>query len=151
MARKQPEWEQYLRKLDTELLAVVRLRCDGLECCWKWERTRPDSMTFRLMTYVNGHFRGAWMRAGYAGPEQRVLRRHEHYLHKPAQRAALRKLPKSARAILGAAGEPDAKHVLYYPDWSSVTALVRHLRAEFQLIEIAEPVASAEAAEICRG
>jgi len=112
----------------------VKLICDGYRVTLSVERAK--GMTYRVMTYVNGCFKGVWMQpsAGTDIPEQKFLRRSERAACSKTYKAEMEKRfgkrhiqedPFYSRTI-----------VMYSPDWASGKAALSHLCKVCASIEI---------------
>ena len=110
----------------------VKLRCDGYEVFLQVQRY--TGLTYRVMTYVNGHFLGKWISATNNFPEQKFLRPNVRPVH---GKSFVRKMEK----ILGkrhVAKNPDYKKTvtMYMPDWASGKAAINHLCKVCESVEI---------------
>lgn len=103
----------------------VTLRCDGYIVSLSIQKFGKRSMTFRVMTYINGSFDYKWMSAKNEAPEQRLLRKSVRPNLSPAKR-------KQAEKALGkrcVAKDPifSGSTTLYLPDWPNGSAVINHL------------------------
>jgi hypothetical protein len=110
----------------------VKLRCDGHNVFLQVQRYK--GLTFRVMTYVDGHFLGKWISATERFPEQKFLRPEVRPVY---GKSFIRDMEK----ILGkrhVAKNPDyIKTVtVYMPDWASGKAAINHLCKVCESIEI---------------
>lgn len=112
----------------------VQLICDGYEitlCTERWK-----GMTFRVITYVNGVWKGIWISSVNQHPEQKFMRRSERSLCSPKHRAALEKIMGKRRAQKDS--YLNAKLITYHVDWASGKAAINHLAKVCDAIEIVE-------------
>lgn len=101
----------------------VDLMCDGYRvtlCVLRWK-----SMTYRVMTYVNGIFKGVWLSPDSGAPESKFLRVSTRPNVTPARKREVEK-------ILGkryVKRDPFYSGTIttYMPDWSSGKAALSHL------------------------
>ena len=109
----------------------AKLICDGHEVTLHVERSK--GMTYRVMTYVDGEFRVAWVSAKEAHPQQKFMRKRVRRLYSPAAVA-------KAEKILGkryVAKQPSYREAIttYAPDWASGRAALAHLCKVCESIE----------------
>lgn len=114
----------------------IELICDGRRVALQVQRLSGPSITYRVMTYIDGTFRGAWCKGDT--PEAKFLRKRVTPLISPAKR-------KAAEKALGkrwVAKEPlySETHTWYLPDWPNGKAAISHLCKVCESVEIAEPV-----------
>ena len=112
----------------------VRLMCDGFRI--DLQVARSKGMTYRVMTYVNGTFKGLWCSGKTDHPEQKFLRKCVTPLVSPAQRAKAEKI-LGKRAV--AKNEfYQAKITHYMPDWASGKAAIGHLCRVCESVELVD-------------
>lgn len=113
---------------------AVDLICDGYRVALRVERYK--TLSYRVMTYVNGQFSGKWISAKDNAPESKFLRKSVRPNYSPAKRRELEK----------ALGKRYVKNnpffsgsiTIYLPDWSPGAAAINHLCKVCESIEIAE-------------
>lgn len=114
---------------------IVDLMCDGYRVTLSVERAK--GMTYRVMTYANGEFKGLWCSPSSEAPESKFMRKlvrpvyslgHKRKLEKILGKRAVQKDPKYS-----------ATHTWYWPDWASGKAAVSHLCRVCDSVQIAEP------------
>lgn len=122
-------------KLNRPLGSVV-LICDGYTITLAVERVSAKSLSYRVMTYVNGFFKGAWIMDDKPCPEQKFLRKAVRPVCSLARKRELEK----------ALGKRHVKNDPYYsktfttylPDWASGKAALNHLNKVCESVQIAE-------------
>lgn len=113
---------------------LVTLRCDGYLVSLYVNRVGKKSMTYRVLTYVNGKFDGRWVSEKNAAPESRFLRKSVRSNLTPAQRT-------KAEKALGkryVAKDPhySGSHTLYLPDWPNGKKAITHLCSVCDSVEL---------------
>ncbi len=110
----------------------VELRCDGHKVCLQVQR--HTALTFRVMTYVDGHFLGKWISVPESYPEQKFLRPRI----RPVYSAAFRRSMEKAIGKRAMAKDLDYSKTVtsYMPDWASGKAAINHLCKVCESIEI---------------
>lgn len=103
--------------------SAAALRCDGHLVQLSVQRFK--GMTYRVMTYVDGEFKGAWLSSRESHPQQKFLRKSVRPLYSAAE-------IKKHEKIFGkrqVAKDPaySRKLTLYHPDWASGRAALAHL------------------------
>jgi hypothetical protein len=113
--------------------AGVHLLCDGYRVSLQVQRSK-GSMVYRVMTFVNGVFRGEWVSGTETHPEQKFLRKSVRLLCSPAQKAKAEK----AFGKRWVAKDPyyTAKLTLFMPDWASGKTAISHLCKVCDSVEI---------------
>lgn len=111
----------------------VALLCDGRRVTLQVQRYSKTRIEYRVMTYVDDQFCGAWCEGGTS--EAKFLRKRVTPLVSPARR-------KAAEKALGkrwVAKEPlySATHTWYLPDWPNGKAAINHLCKVCESVEIA--------------
>lgn len=114
---------------------AVHLMCDGFKVSLSVQRS-GKSLQYRVMTYVNGYFKGEWFSAETEHPEQKFLRKSVRPNVSAAKRAKLEK-------VLGkrhVKNDPywSGSVTLYLPDWASGKAAISHLCKVCDSIEVLE-------------
>lgn len=101
----------------------VNLLCDGYKITLNVERS--VKLTYRVVTYINGWWKGEWCIGSREFPEQKFLNRRETPVATAKQRAAFEK----AFGKRAAAKDPffTAKVVHYDLSWASGKAAINHL------------------------
>ena len=127
------EKEALIAKLNTPW-GYAELLCDGVKVSLQVQRWK--GLSYRVMTYVNGEFKGGWMLSKNQHPEQKFLRRSERFLISGRKRADAEK----AFGKRYVAKDPffTRKIVTYYSDWASGRAAIEHLCRVCERVEILE-------------
>ncbi len=114
----------------------VELNCDGYRINLVVEQTNP--LKYRVVTYVNGQWKGVWCLGIEDHPEQKFLNRKEKPLAKPSERARYEK----AFGKRAAAKDPwfSKKIVTYDLSWASGKQAINHLCRVCESIEIIVPI-----------
>lgn len=110
----------------------VRLICDGYRIALVVERCKP--MVFRVVTYINGQWRGEWSLGTKEFPEQKFINKKTHRVYSPA-------FVKKAEKIFGkraVAKDPEYKRtfITYDISWPSGKAAINHLCRVCESVEI---------------
>lgn len=113
----------------------VALLCDGYRIALQVQRAK-GTMTYRVMTYVNGQFMGQWMSGTKEFPEQKFLRKSVRPLYSTTKRLAMEKR-LGKRAYAKYCKGMDAKITMFMPDWASGKAAIAHLCKVCESVEIA--------------
>lgn len=115
------------------------LICDGFRIALRVECFK--GMTYRVMTYVNGYYKGAWVFPKNECPESRFLRKAEHLACPAKNRLEMEKI-LGKRSV---AKDPyySKKITFYWPDWSSGKAALSHLCKVCESVQVADPQTSA--------
>lgn len=110
----------------------AELMCDGYRIDLTVERLR--GLTYRVVTYVNGVFKGVWCNGAEIYPEQKFLNRREIPLAKPSHKAKMEKI-MGKRAV---AKDPwfTKKLVTFDVSWASGKLAINHLCKVCESIEI---------------
>lgn len=110
----------------------VALMCDGYRIALSVQRT--GQLSYRVVTYVNGEWKGAWVSGINSYPEQKFLNRKEHPLAKPSEKAKMEKI-MGKRAV---AKDPwfTKKLVTFDISWASGRSAINHLCKVCESIEI---------------
>lgn len=112
----------------------VALMCDGYRVDLQVQRCK-GSMTYRVMTFVNGNFLGNWCSGKEAHPEQRFLRKSVRPVYSAAEKAKYEKA--FGKRCVAKHPSFSATITLYSPDWVSGKAAISHLCKVCESIEIA--------------
>jgi hypothetical protein len=99
----------------------VVLLCDGDEVALRVQPAK--GLRYHVATYVNGWFRGEWMRADKPVREQRYLRKVEHSVFSPVKRAKAEK-ELGKRFVKKHMSD---KYTLYHGTWPNGKAAIAHL------------------------
>jgi len=113
----------------------VRLLCDGYEVTLRVEAAK--AMSCRVMTYVNGYFKGVW--CGLSNPEcpeQKFMRKQVRPRCSPAFKLKMEKLMGERHVK----NDPyySEQHISYWPDWASGKAALNHLNRVCESVQLAE-------------
>jgi hypothetical protein len=112
----------------------VCLICDGRDITLQVQRF--SALKYRVMTFVDGTFKGAWTNCETPCPEQKYLRKSVRNLYPPAARAKLvKEVGKKFAEKIGAS----KTLTMYWPDWPSGKAALGHLCKVCDSVEIATP------------
>lgn len=108
----------------------VGLRCDGDAIVLAVRQVKP--LKFEIHTYINGWFKGEWMRADKPVREQRYLRKSVRQLYSAAVKAKAEK--EAGKRFV-------KKHLsgtvtLFDPTWSSGRSVIAHLSKVCESIEV---------------
>lgn len=112
----------------------AELMCDGYLVSLRVQRYKE--LSYRVMTYVNGIFKGQWTSGKNPSPEAKFLRKSVRPNLSPTQR-------KSVEKELGkryVAKDPffGGSYTVYLPDWSSGRAAINHLCKVCDSVEVAD-------------
>lgn len=117
----------------------VDLLCDGYQIALSVERSK--GITYRVMTYINGFFKGEWMFAKDECPEQKFMRKsvrpacsakHKQEMEKLLGKRLIAKDPYYTKTFTN-----------YMPDWASGKAAINHLCKVCDSVQVVEPQESA--------
>jgi hypothetical protein len=125
--------DQAIQKLSNPW-GSINLICDGY--CVALQVQRTSALSFRVMTFVNGEFKGSWCNAENECPESKFLRKTVRSLTSPSRKRELEK-------ILGkrhVAKDPfySKTHTYYLPDFASGKAAINHMCKVSESIQIVE-------------
>ncbi|MFZ4539271.1 hypothetical protein [Propionivibrio sp.] len=111
----------------------VRLLCDGYIVDLQVSRVRD--LRFRIMTYVNGSFKGVWVCGKVPLPEYKFLRKVTRNLYSSTQTAKHIKAfgVRNAKKLF-----PQKTFVTYLPDWPSGKTALNHLCRVCDSVQLAE-------------
>jgi hypothetical protein len=112
----------------------VKLLCDGFVVSLRVERVTP--MRYRVITYVNGQFKGAWCNSSNEQPEQKFLRK----LVKPICSPSIKRRAEKMMGKRAVKNDPFYSQTMtsYMPDWASGKAALNHLNRVCESIQLAE-------------
>jgi hypothetical protein len=110
----------------------VELVCDGRKITLNVESCKK--LSYRVMTYVDGHFLGKWISGSEAHPEQKFLRK----VVRPVYSASFKKKMEKAAGKRFVAQDPFYKKTVttYMPDWASGKAAINHLCKVCESVEL---------------
>lgn len=122
--------------LFTPYARPLHLLCDGHRISLNVERSSNKTMQYRVMTYVDDVFKGAWISGTNSHPEQKYLRKVTRRVISPAKKAEyIKKLGKKrAQEWIG---DMDRAYTLYYGDWPNAKAALNHLNKVCESVELA--------------
>lgn len=110
----------------------VKLICDGFEIALQVQRFK--GMSYRVMTYVNGEFKGIWVSSTQEHSEQKFLRKPARPVYSAAHKAKMEKI-FGKRAV--AKDEfYQKKYVTFMPDWASGKSAISHLCKVSESIQV---------------
>lgn len=125
--------EELIAKLNTPW-GYAELLCDGVKVSLQVQRWK--GLSYRVVTFVNGQFKGEWMLDKNQHPEQKFMRRSERLVCSPKERAQAEKA--LGKRYVAKSPFYTGKIVTYYPDWASGRAAIEHLCRVCERIEIIE-------------
>ena len=126
------EQQQVLAAQLTYPWGSVRLMCDGYRIDLQVARTK--GMTYRVMTYVNGTFKGLWCLDMEAHPEQKFLRKSVKLMVSATKRAKAEKI--FGKRHVAKDRYYQKKFTYYWPDWASGKAAISHLCKVCESVEV---------------
>lgn len=112
----------------------VVLVCDDYRITLKIQRTK--SLSYRVVTYVNGIWKGEWVNGQESHPEQKFLNKQIRTMCKPSEKA--RAIKQFGKRWVSKQPYYNEKITLYYIDWASGRAAINHLFKVCENIEIVE-------------
>ena len=112
----------------------VSLMCNGYLIDLQVRRAK--GMTYRVMTYVNGQFKGSWCLADKESPEQKFLRKVEKSLVSAAKRAKAEKIFGKRYVAKDPFYQKKLTH--FMPDFASGKAAISHLCKVCDSVEVLE-------------
>ncbi|WP_155705943.1 hypothetical protein [Burkholderia cepacia] len=126
--------QEDIQKIDTELsfpFGRIELRCDGDTVTIAVQQTKPRR--FDLMVYVNGWFRGEYLRD--SAPEHRFYRPTKISAYTPSQRTKIEKQfgKRNARKYFP---NLDKATTVLMPTWRTPRTMLRHFARVSQSIEV---------------
>lgn len=111
----------------------VKLLCDGFTIDLQTQRCK-GGMTYRVMTFVNGQFKGEWVLSTEEHPEQKFLRKHVRPLYSASHKATLEKI--YGKRHVANTERYQKKFVTYMPDFASGKAAISHLCKVCESIQV---------------
>jgi hypothetical protein len=114
----------------------VVLMCDGYRITLSVERL-SKGMTYRVMTYVNGCFKGVWSDPKNEAPESKFLRKSVRPNVSPAKKREYEKA--LGKRFVQKDSYFSGSITCYWPDWASGKAALSHLCRVCDSVQIAEP------------
>ncbi|MFZ4539287.1 hypothetical protein [Propionivibrio sp.] len=110
----------------------VKLLCDGYTV--DLQVVQVKDLKFRVMTYVNGSFKGAWCSDSVPLPEHKFLRRVTRNLYSSMQTAEHIKAfgVRNAKKYF-----PQKAFTSYLPDWPSGKTALNHLCRVCESVQLA--------------
>lgn len=111
----------------------VKLLCDGYTITLNVERVK--ALSYRVVTYVNGEWRGEWFSAKQEFPEQKFLHKKVVPNCKPAERKKIEK----ALGKRYVSKDPfwSGSFTMFAPDWPSGKAAINHLCKVCESVQVA--------------
>lgn len=118
----------------------LHLLCDGRRITLQMHRSSAPKLTYSVMTYIDGEFKGIWMSGKEDRPEHKFLRRIEKRIHPEAKIAALEK--KHGKRLV-AECHPDARETIvsFFPYWDTYLAALNHLCRVCDSVQVDEEAA----------
>lgn len=112
---------------------TASLICDGYRITLQVRRAK--GMTYRVVTFVNGEWQGAWCSGEAEYPEQKFLNKKTHLAVTPAFKTKMEKI-LGKRAV---AKDPyySKTFITYNVSWASGKAAIAHLCRVCESVEIA--------------
>ncbi|MDO8414151.1 MAG: hypothetical protein Q7S51_10230 [Gallionellaceae bacterium] len=112
----------------------VHLMCDGYKITLRVERSK--NMTYRVMTYVDGYFKGIWCGLKKEHPEQKFMRKQVRPVCSPAHKKQVEK----TFGKLHVKNDPffSETWTTFWPDWPNGKAALNHLNKVCESIQLAE-------------
>lgn len=123
-----------IQRIDTELsfpFGCVVLRCDANTITIQVTRTKPRR--YDLMVYVNGWFKGDYLKE--TAPEHRFYRPVKFSAYKPSERAKIEKQfgKRNARKYFPGL---DKTSTYYMPSWNTPSTMLRHFARVCQSVTL---------------
>lgn len=115
----------------------IELECDGYLVALRVERAK--GMTYRVVTYVNGFFKGEWIctKGGAAPvPETKFLRKSVRPNISPVKRKKLEKT--LGKRYISKDPYWSGTQTFYLPDWSSGKAAINHLCKVCESVQVSK-------------
>ncbi len=123
-------------RLSAPYASPINLMCDGRRITLEIRLVK--ALQYRVMTFVDGSFKGAWSFSEQALPEQKFLRKSIIHLYGPAKKAELiKRVGKKFALTLGV----DKTRTLFWPDWPNAKAALNHLNKVCESVELIEEAA----------
>jgi hypothetical protein len=111
----------------------VKLICDGFKVDLQVQALK-GGLSYRVMTYVNGQFKGLWISPTPEYPEQKFLRKQVRTLYSAAEKARMEKI--FGKRAVAKDERYQKKFVTYMPDWASGKAAINHLCKVCESIQV---------------
>lgn len=112
----------------------VDLICDSYRIALRVERGK--GMTYRVMTYVNDHFKGEWIFAKNECPEQKFMRKSVRPFCSAKRKQEMEKLMGKRNVAKDPYYSQTITH--YMPDWASGKAAINHLCKVCESVQMVE-------------
>ncbi|MDP2153827.1 MAG: hypothetical protein Q8J66_09240 [Methylotenera sp.] len=112
---------------------AVKLICDGFTIDLQVQRMK-GGMTYRVMTFVNGQFKGEWVSSTQEHPQQKFLRKSERPLYSASHKATLEKI--YGKRHVANTESYQKKYITYMPDFASGKAAISHLCKVSESIQV---------------
>lgn len=115
----------------------LHLLCDGRRITLQMHRTGATKLTYSVMIYIDGEFKGIWISGREDHPEHKFMRRIEKRLYSEAKIVALEKKFGKRRV---AETLPDARKTIvsFFPYWNTYLAALNHLCRVCDSVQVAE-------------
>jgi hypothetical protein len=112
----------------------VNLICDEFRISLQVQRFK--GMTYRVVTFVNGEWKGVWMSAENSHPEQKFMRLSV----KPLYRGKIKQDMEKIYGKRHVAKDPRFSKTIthYFPDFASGKAAINHMCKVSESIQIVE-------------
>ncbi|MDO8932967.1 MAG: hypothetical protein Q7U97_11275 [Rhodocyclaceae bacterium] len=117
----------------------AHLICDGHRVTLQVQREGGNAIKFRVMTYVDGHFKGEWIKGEV--PEAKFLRKQVRRLYSTARCKKIEKIVGKRRFATAEYDGYRKTLTHYLPDWASGKAAIAHLCKVCESVELAPPEA----------
>lgn len=135
------DWKEVETRL-SGVFGMVKLRVEGRMIMF--HRAQVATNRLGIMTYIDGEFRGIWMRPGNACPESRFLRPRAKYIYPARVRSRVSQASAKERQQIRKLNPNFLDHVdkkLHYfdPIWPNARAIRRHYAKTFREIELLYP------------
>lgn len=111
----------------------VKLLCDGFRIDLQVQRCK-GGMTYRVMTFVNGQFKGFWVLSEQEYPEQKFLRKSVRPAFSAAYKAKMEKI--FGKRAVAKDEHYQKKYITYMPDFASGKAAISHLCKVCESIQV---------------
>jgi len=111
----------------------VKLICDGFKIDLQVQSLK-GGLSYRVMTYVNGQFKGLWVSSTQEHPEQKFLRKSARPIYSAAEKARMEKI--FGKRAVAKDERYQKKFVTYMPDWASGKAVISHLCKVCESIQV---------------
>lgn len=113
----------------------VKLLCDGFKIDLIVSPLK-GGLSYRVVTYVNGQFKGLWVSSTEEHPEQKFLRKNVRPLYSAAYKAKLEKI--YGKRHVANTERFQNKIITYLPDWASGKAAISHLCKVCESIQVVQ-------------